>query len=130
MKSILVKALAICAAIGICAVASADTRIDEVFTCQLSEGKTMDDVREVNSRWVVFMNANVKGGDISSNIVTTIVGNTTAGRFIFVDSFPSLESWTVAKSATTGDAEGEAIDAGLGEVAECAESRLYSSESS
>ena len=130
MKTFLFKVSTACAAIGICSFAYADTTIDEVFTCQLSEGKTMDDVREVNSQWVVFMNANVKGGDISSNIVTTIVGNTTPGRFIFVDSFPSLESWTEAKSATTGNPEGEAIDAGLGAVAECSDSGLYSSESS
>ena len=130
MKTLFLKLITISAAICACASALADTTIDEVFTCQLSEGKTMDDVREVNSRWVKFMNANVEGGNISSNIVTTVVGDTTLGRFIFVDSFPSLESWTEAKSATAGDPEGEAIDAGLGAVAECSDSRLYSSESS
>ena len=130
MNSLLRKLLTIFAVISVCTIAIADTRIDEVFTCQLSDGKTMDDVREVNSRWVKFMNANVEGGNISSDIVTTIVGDTTPGRFIFVDSFPSLESWTEAKSATAGDPEGEAIDAGLGAVAECSDSRLYSSESS
>ena len=89
MNSLLRKLLTIFAVISVCAIAIADTRIDEVFTCQLSDGKTMDDVREVNSRWVKFMNANVEGGNISSDIVTTIVGDTTPGRFIFVDSFPS-----------------------------------------
>ena len=130
MRTHLLKVTLACAAIGICSIAYADTTIDEVFTCQLNEGKTMDDLREVNARWVKFMNANVEGGNISGNIVTTIVGDLTPGRFLFVDSFPSLESWTAAKSATTGNAEGEAIDAVFGAVTTCTESGLYSSESS
>lgn len=130
MKMILSNVTLTCAAIGICGFAYADTTIDEIFTCQLNEGKTMNDVREVNRRWVKFMNANVEGGNISGNIVTTIVGDLTPGRFLFVDSFPSLESWTAAKSATTGNAEGEAIDAAFGAITTCTESGLYSSESS
>lgn len=130
MKSFLYKVILTCAAIGIGSLANADTTIDEVFTCQLNEGKTMDDLREVNARWVQFMNANVEGGNISGNIVTVIVGDLTPSQFLFVDSFPSLESWTASKSATTGNPEGEAIDAAFGEVTTCTESGLYSSESS
>lgn len=62
MKSFLFKITLTCTAIGICGFAYAETTIDEVFTCQLNGGKTMDDVREVNARWVKFMNANVDGG--------------------------------------------------------------------
>ncbi len=90
----------------------------------------MDDVRAANSKWVKFMNANVEGGEIGSSIVTTVVGNATSGYFLYVDTFPSLESWSTAKSATEGNDEGEAIDAELGEVADCSENRLYSSEES
>ena len=55
MKSILVKLSTLVCMLGICATASADFR--EVFTCTINEGKTMDDVRAANSRWVKFMNA-------------------------------------------------------------------------
>jgi hypothetical protein len=130
MKSILTSLLATIGVLGMCATAIADPRIDEVWTCDINDGKTMDDVRAANSKWVAFVNANVKGGDITSNIVTSVVGNATPGRFIYVDSFPSLESWTAAKSATEGNAEGEAIDAELQEVASCSDNRLYSSEKS
>ena len=130
MKSLFLKLFTMSVALGVFATATADTRIDEVFTCQINDGKTMDDVRAANSNWVKFMNANVDGGDIGSSIITTVVGDTTSGRFLYVDSFPNLESWTTAKSATEGNEEGEAIDAALGEVAECSDSRLYSAEES
>ena len=66
-----------------------------VHACMIQEGKTMDDVRVANSKWVVFMNENVEVGDITSHITTSIVGDSTPGKFGYVDSFPSLESWPV-----------------------------------
>jgi hypothetical protein len=129
MRSIHLQLLALSAALSFGATATADTSINEVFTCQIKEGKTMDDVRAANSKWVKFMNANVDG-DIGSNIVTAVVGNAAVGHFLYVDSFPSLDTWSEAKSATEGNDEGEAIDAELGEVADCSENSLYSSEDS
>ena len=60
MKSFLIKSLALVCVLGIWGTASADFR--EVWTCTIKEGKTMDDVRAANSRWVKFINANVDGG--------------------------------------------------------------------
>lgn len=115
---------------GMCAVANAQSGYREVWTCSISEGKTMDDVRAANSKWVVFINRNVDGGGITSHILTNVVGNSTTGNFTYVDAFPSLESWTAAKQASEGNAEGEAIDAELGEVAECSDNRLLEAEQS
>lgn len=128
MKSHLVKLSTLICMLGIWATASADIR--EVWTCTIKEGKTMDDVRAANSRWVKFINANVDGGGIASHILTSVVGNASAGSFGYVDSFPTLESWSAAKSATDGNEEGEAIDEALGEAAECSENRLYEAEES
>ena len=61
MKSNLLQLITLSLALSFCATANADTSINEVFTCQLNEGKTMDDVRAGNSKWVKFMNANVEG---------------------------------------------------------------------
>jgi hypothetical protein len=130
MKSILVQMITLIAMLGIWATASADTSFREVWTCNVNEGKTIDDVRAANSRWVKFINANVDGGGITSHIITSVVGNASTGSFGYVDSFPSLESWTAAKSATDGNEEGEAIDEALGEAAECSENRLYEAEES
>ena len=130
MKSVLIRLLTLIAVLGVGVSASADTRINEVWTCSVNDGKEMDDVRAANSKWVVYINANVEGGDITSHIVTTVVGNTTPGHFLYVDSFPSMESWTASKSALEGDEEGEAIDAELNEVADCSQNRLYEAEAS
>ncbi len=130
MKSIPVKSIVLLALLGIWATAGADSHYREVFTCKVKEGKTLDDVRAANSKWVKFMNVNVDGGGISSHIITNVVGNATPGDFGYVDAFPTLESWAAAKSATEGDEEGEAIDAELGEVADCSENRLYEAEAS
>lgn len=128
MKSHLVKLITLMCMLGISATASAEIR--EVWTCTIKEGKTMDDVRAANSRWVKFINANVDGGGIASHIITSVVGNASVGSFGYVDSFPTLESWSAAKSATDGNEEGEAIDEALGEAADCSENRLYEAEES
>lgn len=130
MKSILVKTMALITMLGIIwATANADD-YRMVSTCKLKEGKTMDDIRVANSKWVVFMNENVEGGGITSHITTSIVGDPTPGKFGYVDSFPSLESWTATVAAIESIAEGVAIDEELNEAADCTENRLYKAEES
>lgn len=129
MKTNGMKYLPLIALVACCTSAIADTRIDQVWTCKINTDKTMDDVRSANSNWVKFINANVKGGDITSSIVTTIIGDTSPGHFLYVDSFPSLTSWSM-KSAAENSKAGEKIIAALDDVASCSENRLYSSESS
>ena len=130
MKSILVKTMALITMLGIIwATANADD-YRMVSTCKLKEGKTMDDIRVANSKWVVFMNENVEGGGITSHITTSVVGDSTPGKFGYVDSFPSLESWTATVAAIESIAEGVAIDEELNEAADCTENRLYKAEES
>ena len=130
MKSILVKTMALITMLGIIwATANADD-YRMVVTCKLKEGKTMDDIRVANSKWVVFMNENIEGGGITSHITTSIVGDPTPGKFGYVDSFPSLESWAATLAATESIAEGVAIDEELKEAADCTENRLYKAEES
>ena len=128
MKSLLVKFLSLVCILGISASANADIR--EVWTCTIKDGKSMDDVRAANSSWVKFVNENVDGGGITSHIITSVVGNVTPRSFGYVDSFPTLESWAAARAATEGSEEGEAIEAALGDVADCSENRLYEAEAS
>ncbi len=130
MKLSLAKSIALTGLLAIGVMAIADSSYREVWSCNVKEGKSMDDVRAANSRWVKFINANVDGGGITSHIVTSVVGNATEGKFTYVDSFPTLESWAAAKSATEGNEEGEAIDEALGEAAECSENRLLEAEES
>lgn len=128
-RKLLITAAIIFCGLGISTAAQAD-RVEEVWTCKVQEGKSMDDVRAANWKWVKYINANVEGGDISGSIATTIVGGLEMGAFIYVDSFPSLESWAAARRALQKNDEGKAVDAELIAAATCAENRLYSIEKS
>ena len=128
MESIFVRTMTLIL-LGFCTAANAD-RVEEVWTCKVKEGKSLVDVRAANSKWVKYINANVKGGDISSSIATSIVGGIEIGTFIYVDSFPSLESWAAAKPALQKNDQGKAIDVELNAAAACPENRLYSVERS
>jgi len=63
---------------------------------------TIEDVQEVNGRWVRYMSKNVPGGDIRSFVVRAVVGDSEPS-FIFIDSFPSLTSWSAMAEAQDGD---------------------------
>jgi hypothetical protein len=128
MKSIVLKTMALSAILGTCVTAYADD-YRMVHACKINEGKTMDDVRADNSKWVAFMNENVDGGGITSHITTTVVGDSAPGTFGYVDTFPSLESWT-ATIALESTAEGIAILEELQESASCTESQLQKAEES
>lgn len=128
MKSIFVKFATIISLFCICALANGQSGYREIFSCTLNDGKTMDEVKANNARWVVFMNENVAGGGIGSSVLTSIVGNASVGHFIFLDFFPSLESWAAAKQAVEGNAEGEAIMAELLGISDCSENRVYRAE--
>jgi len=128
MKSQFVKLLTLVCMLGIWGTASAEFRA--VWICTIGDGKTMDDVRTANSKWVKFVNDNVDGGGISSHILTPVFGDVTAGRFIYSDAFPTMASWSAARASMQDSEEGEAIDAELNEVAECSEHHLYEAEKS
>ena len=112
------------AVMALCSTANANTHIEEVWECTLSEGKTMAQVNAINANWVKYVNKNVKGSGINSRAVTPLVGD--MGSFLFVDSFPSLSSWAETK-AVMKYSEGQKIEAELNGVAKCTSNRLYTS---
>jgi hypothetical protein len=123
MKNLLAIAT-LAAAMTLCATASADTHIEEVWDCSLREGKTIAQVNSLNANWIKYVNKNVKGGGINSRIVTPLVGD--MGSFIFVDSFPNLGSWAETKELMSSG-EGQKIEAAIDEVSDCTSNRLYTS---
>ena len=130
MKSLPTKIMIFFATIGIWSISNGDSGYRAVNSCMLNDGKTMDDVRVANSKWVEFVNENVDGGNITSHIITSVVGDMTPGKFQFVDFFPSLESWAAYLTAIESIPEGIAIDVEIREAADCAESQLYKAEES
>ncbi len=128
MKAQLIKILSVFLVLGIWGTAVADSTVRLVWICSVNDGKTMDDVRTSNSAWVKFMRAEVDKA-ISSTILTPVVGNTEAGRFIFADDFPSHEVWNESRKASETD-EGQAIDAAINAAATCDSNSLHSAEES
>ncbi len=122
MKAQLTKILSVFLVLFIWGTAVADSSVRVVWICSVNDGQTMDDVRASNSAWVRFMHANVDDA-ISSVILTPVIGNVEAGRFIFADDFPSYEAWNQAREATETD-EGQAIDAAINEAMTCDNSSL------
>jgi hypothetical protein len=102
-------------------IATADS-IAEAWTCELKEGKSIEDVQATNSKWLKWVNAHVEGGGITSSVGTTVVGNTEI--FIFVDSYPNLTTWAAAKDAMDSD-DGNELDDLFEDVSECSENRLW-----
>lgn len=104
-----------------------EDRVVAIWHCEVNDGKSMDDVKAANTRWVKHVNATVEGGDIRSYILTPIVGK--HGGFMYADAFPSMEAWNGAREAMKiGD--GPAIDKELDEAADCSSNTLHSSTES
>jgi hypothetical protein len=129
LSIIVLAAVAICGA----GVAVADhheaskDRYVELWYCKVNDGKTMDDVKAANSKWVEHVNASVQGGDIHSYILAPVVGK--QGGFMYADSFPSIDAWKGARDAMKSEA-GQAIDKALEEAADCSSNSLHQSTKS
>lgn len=111
---------------GVAANAAADERVVNLYNCTVTEGTTIEDVHAANAKWNKYINANVKGGDITSRVLTPIVG--TRNTFIFLDSYPSLTSWTAGEALESD--EMAAIAAELEALTDCSENTLHKSEAS
>ena len=123
MRKSMPALLAVCA-MGISGLASADN-FANVYTCKLKEGVELEAVQEANSKWLKFVNANVKGGGITSSIGTAVVGDNEV--FIFVDSYPSLSAWAAAQEMLDSDAADE-IDDLFKDLNDCSKNSLWKFE--
>ncbi|HIG59949.1 MAG TPA: hypothetical protein EYQ22_03560 [Gammaproteobacteria bacterium] len=127
MKSIILKTILSFTLFALAASASAaEARVINLWECTVNESKTMDDVHAANGKWVKYVNAQIDGGDIHSYVLTPIVGM--ADTFKYVDSFPSLTSWTTLDEIDND--EMKAIEKGLNEAASCASNTLHRSKAS
>ncbi len=124
MKKLLTATLVALVMLCFSGMAVADS-IAETWTCEVKEGKKVEDVQAQNSKWLKWINAHVDGGGITSAVGTTVVGNSEI--FIFVDTYPNLATWAAAKDALDSE-EGDELDDLFEEVSECSENRLWKIE--
>ncbi len=124
MKKLLPGAFVALVTLCLSGIARADS-ITETWTCEVKEGKSIEDVQVTNSKWLKWINAHVEGGGITSSVGTAVVGN--IETFIFVDTYPNLATWAAAKDVLDSD-EGEEIEDLFEDVSECSENRLWKIE--
>ncbi len=120
MRNIITRTVILLAAFGISGIAVADTYI-EVWTCTLEDDKTIEDVQAANSKWLAYVHENISE-DIASSVVTTVVGDTST--FVFVDTYPDLDTWSNAKTRLDSD-EADEIDDLFDDITDCTENSLH-----
>lgn len=125
MLKIISRSVVLLAAFGLSGVAFAD-HYSEVWTCTLEDEKTVEDVQAVNTKWLAYVHANISE-EVTSSVLTAVVGN--LEDFIFVDTYPDLETWAATKSRLDSN-EADEIDELFSDTSECSKNRLYKSESS
>jgi hypothetical protein len=97
--------------------------VSQVWTCKLNDGKTAEDAQSLNSKWLAWAREAGGSDEITSSLVTAIVGDT---GFLWVDTFPDLVTW--AKVVEAGNADDNGLDAEFDALQTCSGNRLYSGE--
>lgn len=91
------------------------------YTCKLKDGKTTEEVLAKNNVWLNWVRTNINK-NITSELGTAIVGK--QDMFIFVDTYPDLNTWAATQTALDSDAAIELKDL-FDEVSECTENKLW-----
>ena len=94
------------------------------YTCKLKEGKKQEDVQAVNSKWLKWVRKNVNE-NIESSFGSAVVGD--QDMFLFVDTYPDLNTWAATQTALDSDAASE-LENMFDEVSKCSENRLWKFE--
>lgn len=120
MKFILLAMLSV-----FCLGASASTVA--LFSCDLLDGKTIDDVKRVNSQWVKAVNEFAKT-EVSSQVLESVV-STNMKSFMFIDTYKDAAAWGEIRNQIKLGAVKE-IDEEFDVTSECTSVSLYDSENS
>ena len=120
MSKLIWKSIAVLATLALSGAAFADNYV-EVWTCTLEDEKTVEDVQTANTVWLAYVHEHVSE-DITSSVLTAVVGDATG--FVFVDSFPDLDTWARAKTRLDSDAADE-LDDLFDDIFDCSENSLH-----
>ena len=97
-----------------------------VYTCKLKEGKKKEEVQAINSKWIQWVHKHVSK-DITSSVGTAVIGNQDV--FMFVDTYPDLNTWAAATTALDSEAASELEDM-FSTVSTCSKNSLWKFEPS
>lgn len=94
------------------------------YTCELKEGKKQEELQAMNTKWLKWVRENVNA-EITSAVGTPVVGD--FKHFLFVDSYPDLNTWAATQTALESDAASHLKNM-FDEIAECKSNRLWKFE--
>jgi hypothetical protein len=103
---------------------AAETRVDQVWTCTLNEGHTIEELNAVHGKWIAWANKQPYGGDIQGAVAESAVAS--AFVVIIIDSYPDMVTLAADWEAYGNSEEGQALDAEYEEVSTCTSNALYS----
>ena len=119
----------ICLAAAAAALFSMPANADSVlhiWTCQLNDGKTGEDLMAVTEAWLDAAKAIDGGADIELSLEFPIAANVEDGTFNFVMSIENARTWGEWEQNYPGSRASE-VDEDWGEVATCQNSSLWNS---
>ncbi len=104
--------------------ASAETRVNQVWTCTLNDGATIEDLSAVHGKWLAWANSQSYGGDIRGAVAQSMV----SAEFgvVIIDSYPDMATLAADWEAYYSSEEGQALEAEYDEVSTCTSNALYS----
>ena len=105
--------------------AYSDSRIIQVWSCTLKEGKTVEDLQAIHAKWKSWANKQSYGGGIEARVATPVVSSN-MGAVLAIDVYPTMEAYAGDVKAFFGSKEGQFLLDQYNEVAVCSSNALYS----
>jgi hypothetical protein len=102
---------------------NADTRLEQVWTCTLNEGNTLEELSAIHGKWLAWANEQDYGGDIRGSVASPLVG-AEFSLVLLIDSYPDLATYAADIDAYYA-AVGQALDAEYDAISSCTSSALY-----
>jgi len=103
---------------------SADTRVEEVWTCTLNEGKSAKDLNAINDKWLAWTNKQSWGGDIRGSIAVPTVSEN-LDVVLILCSYPDRVTYGADMDAFYGTLEGQALAAEYQALVTCESNAVY-----
>jgi hypothetical protein len=126
MQSWLSSILAVAILAGFAAPVRAND-FDQVWSCEIRPGQTLEDVRRVSSAWLRAAKGMAAGDRLQLFVRYPIVVQPSAERFDFVVRAPSLQDWGAFYDGYHADSPVAGVDAEFAAIADCSGSALWES---
>jgi len=125
MKGVNMKKLILIVSLSCFSFLSLNASTVAVFECKLLDGKKLDEVKEMNQKWLDAVNE-LSGSKITSQVLQPVVSSDMDG-FMFIDTYPDAAVWGKVRNEISNGAI-QAIDDEFDSISKCNSISLYDSE--